>query len=49
LILLLTVISSRVFLEMILVISRTAARVENIRLVDNEENPEPRDDIEWNI
>ena len=49
LILLLTVISSRVFLEMILVISRTAARVENIKLVDNEENPEPRDDIEWNI
>jgi hypothetical protein len=49
LILLLTVISSRVFLEMILVISRMAARVENMRLVDIEENPESRDDIEWNV
>jgi hypothetical protein len=49
LILLLTVISSRVFLEMILVISRTADRVENIRLVDAEENPESRDDIQWNV
>jgi len=48
-ILLLTVILSRVFLEMIHVISRTAARVENIRLVDIEENPESRDDIEWNV
>jgi hypothetical protein len=34
---------------MILVISRMAARVENMRLVDIEENPEPRDDIEWNV
>ncbi len=49
LILLLTVISSRVFLEMILVISRTAARVENIRVVGIEENPESRDDIQWNV
>jgi hypothetical protein len=47
--LLLTVISSRVLLEMILVISRTAARVENIRVVGIEENPESRDDIQWNV
>jgi len=47
--LLLTVVSSRVFLEMILVISRTATRVENIRVVDVEENPESRDDIQWNV
>lgn len=49
LMLLLTVISSRVFLEMILVISRTAARVENIKVVGIEENPESRDDIQWNV
>jgi hypothetical protein len=49
LILLLTVISSRVFLEMILVIFRMADCVENIRLVDIEENPESRDGIEWNV
>ena len=49
LILLLTVISSRVFLEMILVIFRMADCVENMRLVDIEENPESRDGIEWNV
>lgn len=49
LILLLTVISSRVFLEMILVLSRTATRVENTRVVDIEESPEARDDIQWNV
>jgi len=47
--LLLTVLSSRVFLEMILAISHTATRVENIRAVDAEENPESRDDIQWNV
>ncbi len=49
LILLLTIISSRVFLEMILVISNTATRVDNIKVVGIEENPESRDDIEWNV
>jgi hypothetical protein len=49
LILLLTVISSRVFLEMILVIFRMADCVQNIRVVDIEENPESRDGIQWNV
>jgi len=44
-----SVIFSRVFLEMILAISHTATRVENIRVVDVEENPESRDDIQWNV
>jgi len=47
--LLLALVSSRVFLEMILVISHTATRVENIRVVDIEENPESKDDIQWNV
>lgn len=47
--LLLTVLSSRVFLEMILAVSHTATRVENIRVVDVEENPESGDDIQWNV
>jgi len=46
---LLTVISSRVLLEMVLVIFRMADRMENIRLVDTEENPESRDGIQWNV
>lgn len=46
---LLTVISSRVLLEMVLVIFRMADRMENIRLVDIEENPESRDGIQWNV
>jgi hypothetical protein len=49
LMLLLTVISSRVLLEMILAIFRMADSMENIRLVDIEENPESRDGIEWNV
>lgn len=49
LIFLLTVISSRVLLEMVLVIFRMADRMENIRLVDIEENPESRDGIQWNV
>ena len=46
---LLTVISGRVLLEMVLVIFRMADRMENIRLVDTEENPESRDRIQWNV
>jgi hypothetical protein len=46
---LLTVISSRVLLEMVLVIFRMADRMENIRLVDIEEDPESRDGIQWNV
>jgi hypothetical protein len=46
---LLTVMSSRVLLEVVLVIFRTADRVENIRLINIEENPESRDDIQWNV
>ena len=46
---LLTVMSSRVLLEVVLVIFRMADRVENIRLINIEENPESRDDIQWNV
>jgi hypothetical protein len=46
---LLTVMSSRVLLEMVLVIFRMADRVENIRLINIEENPESRDDIQWKV
>ncbi|HMK77751.1 MAG TPA: DUF4282 domain-containing protein [Thermodesulfobacteriota bacterium] len=46
---LLTVMSSRVLLEMVLVIFRMADRMENIRLINIEENPESRDDIQWNV
>jgi hypothetical protein len=46
---LLTVISGRVLLEMVLVIFRMADRMENIRLADTEENPESRDRIQWNV
>ena len=44
-----TVLSSRVLLEAVLVIFRTADRVENIRLIKIEESSELRDDIRWNI
>jgi len=46
---LLTVISNRVVLELILVIYRMADCMENIRLVDMEERPESRDGIQWNV
>jgi membrane protein implicated in regulation of membrane protease activity len=46
---LLTVISNRVVLELILVIYRLTDRMENIRLVDMEERPESRDGIQWNV
>jgi hypothetical protein len=46
---LLTVISNRVVLELILVIYRMADSMENIRLVDMEERPESRDGIQWNV
>ena len=46
---LLTVISNRVALELILVIYRMADCMENIRLVDMEERPESRDGIQWNV
>ena len=46
---LLTVMSSRVLFEMVLVIFRMADRMENIRLINIEENPESRDDIQWNV
>jgi hypothetical protein len=46
---LLTVISNRIVLELILVIFRMADCIENIRLVNIEERPEPRDGIQWNV
>jgi len=46
---LLTVISNRIVLELILVIFRMADCMENIRLVNIEERPEPRDGIQWNV
>ena len=46
---LLAVMSCRVFFEAILVVFRMADRVENIRLINIEENPESRDDIQWNV
>jgi hypothetical protein len=46
---LLTVMSSRVLFEAVLVIFRMADRVENIRLINIEENSESRDDIQWNV
>jgi CDP-diglyceride synthetase len=46
---LMTVISNRVFLELILVIYRMADSMENIRLVDIEERPESREGIRWNV
>ena len=46
---LLTVMSSRILFEAVLVAFRTADRVENIRLINIEENSESRDDIQWNV
>ena len=46
---LLTVISNRVVLELILVIYRMADSMENIRLVDMGERPESREGIQWNV
>jgi hypothetical protein len=46
---LLTVISNRVLLELILVIYRMADCMENMRLVDMEERPGSRDGIQWNV
>ena len=46
---LLTVISNRVALELILVIYRMADIMENIRVVDMEEKPESKDGIQWNV
>jgi len=46
---LLIVLSGRIVLEAVLVIFRTADRVENIRLINIEENSESRDDIQWNV
>jgi uncharacterized membrane protein len=49
LIFLLTVIYSRVLLEMILVIFRMADHLSQIESVHTEEKSEPRDSIQWNI
>jgi hypothetical protein len=46
---LLTVISNRVVIELILVIYRMADCMENIRVIDMEERPESRDGIQWNV
>jgi hypothetical protein len=46
---LLTVISNRVVLELILVIYRLADCMENMRLIDMEERSESRDGILWNL
>jgi hypothetical protein len=46
---LLTAISSRILLEMVLVIFRMAGLIENIRLVNIEENSESREAIQWNV
>jgi hypothetical protein len=46
---LITVISNRVFLELILVIYRMADSMENMRLVDVEERPESKEGIQWNV
>lgn len=49
LIFLLTVIYSRVLLEMILVIFRMADHLSKIESVHTEEKSEPRDSIQWNV
>jgi hypothetical protein len=49
LIFLLTVIYSRVLLEMILVIFRMADHMNEIGMVNMEEKSESRDSIQWNI
>ena len=49
LIFLLTVIYSRVLLEMILVIFRMADHIAEIGMVNTEEKSESRDSIQWNI
>ncbi len=49
LIFLLTVIYSRVLLEMILVIFRMADHLSEIESVHTEEKSEPRDSIQWNV
>ena len=49
LVFLLTVISSRVLLEMILVIFRIADHMDHIGMANSEEKPESRDSIQWNI
>ncbi len=49
LIFLMTVIYSRVLLEMILAIFRMADHMSEIEIAHTEEKSEPRDNIQWNI
>jgi hypothetical protein len=49
LIFLLTVVSSRVLLEMMLVIFRMADHMDNIGPANIKEKPESRDGIQWNV
>lgn len=48
-ILLLTAISGRVFLEMILAVFRAANHMTNVGMAKAKEKAEPRDGIQWNV